>query len=388
MGYLGKQIFELSNHLGNVLATITDKKLQVSLNTTSTAYFEADVQAVQDYYAFGMQMPGRKLNGGYRYGFNGKENDNEVKGEGNQQDYGMRIYDGRIGKFLSVDPFTRKYPMLTPYQFASNSPIQALDIDGLEGVQYLETQTDKDGKAVIKRVVEADVYVALSRDKNSPHYYSKKPSDDLKVQGQVIGDLKSQFLDNKFKDDAGNDVIWRFNVNTFEVDADGGIESRFTELKNNQAFKVTPEGGGSFQYRGFILQRQLINPEVIPTDPGGEEEKEEGNLSRGFVVTINSQFYDERTQRPHTTSHETTHFLLRLHPNRAIRDPDNTPEGHARAGGGILNYGTVQFRFPGQVRSSPNEKTTVSFEGIKPLNQTNVTNILQSVPLKPEQPRQ
>jgi RHS repeat-associated protein len=44
------------------------------------------------------------LNGGYRYGFNGKGNDNEVKGIGNQQDYGMRIYDPRLGRFLSVDP--------------------------------------------------------------------------------------------------------------------------------------------------------------------------------------------------------------------------------------------------------------------------------------------
>ncbi|MBK7181875.1 MAG: hypothetical protein IPH89_02510 [Bacteroidetes bacterium] len=44
----------------------------------------------------------------------------------------MRIYDPRIGKFLSVDPITRKYPELTPYQFASNRPIQAIDIDGLE----------------------------------------------------------------------------------------------------------------------------------------------------------------------------------------------------------------------------------------------------------------
>ncbi len=114
MGYLGKQVFELSNHLGNqhvptqsgVLATITDKKLQVSTNTTSTDYFEADVQSVQDYYAFGMQMPGRKLSGGYRYGFNGKENDNEVKGTGAQYDYGFRIYDPRLGRFLSVDPLT------------------------------------------------------------------------------------------------------------------------------------------------------------------------------------------------------------------------------------------------------------------------------------------
>lgn len=80
-------------------------------------------------------MPGRKYsqaNTKYRYGFNGKENDNEVKGEGNQQDYGMRIYDPRIGKFLSVDPLTAEYPMLTPYQFASNRPIDGIDQDGLE----------------------------------------------------------------------------------------------------------------------------------------------------------------------------------------------------------------------------------------------------------------
>ena len=51
-----------------------------------------------------MTMPGRGFQvGKYRFGFGGKEKDNEVKGEGKQQDYGMRIYDPRLGKFLSVD---------------------------------------------------------------------------------------------------------------------------------------------------------------------------------------------------------------------------------------------------------------------------------------------
>ncbi|HPZ86603.1 MAG TPA: RHS repeat-associated core domain-containing protein [Flavihumibacter sp.] len=77
----------------------------------------------------------------YRYGFNGKENDNEVKGVGNQQDYGMRIYDPRLGRFLSVDPITKQYPELTPYQFASNSPIAAIDLDGLEAKVSLEHNT-------------------------------------------------------------------------------------------------------------------------------------------------------------------------------------------------------------------------------------------------------
>ena len=79
-------------------------------------------------------MPGRKYTSGssYRYGFNGKENDNEVKGEGNQQDYGMRIYDPRLGRFLSVDPLAKKYAFYSPYQFAGNMPIRYIDLDGLE----------------------------------------------------------------------------------------------------------------------------------------------------------------------------------------------------------------------------------------------------------------
>ncbi|WPQ66582.1 RHS repeat-associated core domain-containing protein [Chitinophaga sancti] len=68
--------------------------------------------------------------GGYRYGFNGKENDNEVKGEGNEQDYGMRVYDPRLGRFLSIDPLFNSYPYQSVYCFAANSPIFLVDVYG------------------------------------------------------------------------------------------------------------------------------------------------------------------------------------------------------------------------------------------------------------------
>jgi RHS repeat-associated protein len=69
----------------------------------------------------------------YRYGFNGKEQDDEVHSSaGTSYDYGERIYDPRIGRFLSVDPFFAKYPELSTYQFASNRPIDGVDLDGLE----------------------------------------------------------------------------------------------------------------------------------------------------------------------------------------------------------------------------------------------------------------
>ncbi|MBA3704329.1 MAG: hypothetical protein H0W84_00060 [Bacteroidetes bacterium] len=68
----------------------------------------------------------------YRYGFNGKEKDDEVSGSGNDYNYGFRIYNPRLGRFLSVDPLAKSYPWYTPYQFAGNTPIQAIDLDGAE----------------------------------------------------------------------------------------------------------------------------------------------------------------------------------------------------------------------------------------------------------------
>lgn len=96
-----------------------------------------------------MLVPNRhQSSDSYRYGFNGKENDNEVKGEGNFQDYGMRMYNPRIGRFFNVDPLTNEYPELTPFQFASNTPIQAIDIDGLEGGYYMNVPADQQWQAI------------------------------------------------------------------------------------------------------------------------------------------------------------------------------------------------------------------------------------------------
>ncbi|MBK7908975.1 RHS repeat domain-containing protein [Candidatus Pollutiaquabacter sp.] len=129
--------YELSNHPGNVMTVISDKIAPI--DTTSDGlwdYFNPSLVSATDYYPFGMGMPGRAASTWYSYGFNGKEKDNELKGSGNSYDYGMRMYDPRIGRPFSVDPLTHSYPHLSPYQFFSNNPILNIDLDGLEGVDY------------------------------------------------------------------------------------------------------------------------------------------------------------------------------------------------------------------------------------------------------------
>lgn len=68
----------------------------------------------------------------YRYGYSGQEKDDEMKGSGNSVYYLARIYDPRIGRFLSNDPLTKEYPWYTPYQYAGNKPISFIDRDGEE----------------------------------------------------------------------------------------------------------------------------------------------------------------------------------------------------------------------------------------------------------------
>ena len=131
----GNKYFELSNHLGNVLVTLSDKKLAVAdpNNLSLISYYNADVVTANDYYPGGMTMPGRKYsqsNTTYRYGFNGKEKSDEVYGEGNAYDFGARIKDPRLGRWLSLDPLAQKYPFASPYNFVLNTPIQAKDPDG------------------------------------------------------------------------------------------------------------------------------------------------------------------------------------------------------------------------------------------------------------------
>jgi RHS repeat-associated protein len=64
----------------------------------------------------------------YRYGFNGKEKDDEIKGEGNSLDFGARMLDPRVGRWWGKDPDKRGW--INPYSSFSNNPIRYIDPDG------------------------------------------------------------------------------------------------------------------------------------------------------------------------------------------------------------------------------------------------------------------
>lgn len=126
----GNKLYQLTDQRGNVMVVITDRKIGHDDNHDGIIdYYTADVVKATDYSSFGAPLPGRTFEiAEYKYGYNGKENDKET----GYQDYGFRMYDPNIARFISVDPLTKQYPWYSPYQFAGNKPIWFTDLDGLE----------------------------------------------------------------------------------------------------------------------------------------------------------------------------------------------------------------------------------------------------------------
>ena len=80
-----------------------------------------------------MLVPNRHSNDNYRYGFQGQEKDDEIKGgKGCSLNYTFRMHDPRVGRFFAVDPLTKKYPHNSPYAFSENRVIDGTELEGAE----------------------------------------------------------------------------------------------------------------------------------------------------------------------------------------------------------------------------------------------------------------
>jgi RHS repeat-associated protein len=109
--------YELTNHLGNVMAVVTGKKLR-----DADYNYLPDLVSSQDYSPFGMQLEGRSWNSKeYRFGFNGQQKDDEIYNEGNAYSAQFWEYDARLGRRWNLDP--KPNPSISDYVCFANAPI-------------------------------------------------------------------------------------------------------------------------------------------------------------------------------------------------------------------------------------------------------------------------
>ena len=107
------------------------------------------------------------------YSFNGMEKDDEVKGEGNSYDFGARMLDARVGRFLSLDNYSAKFPYQSSYSFASNSPLRGIDLNG-DSLYVLFYSANYSVKAADDRMFYAAAYTRKTNIESSSSFDPKK----------------------------------------------------------------------------------------------------------------------------------------------------------------------------------------------------------------------
>lgn len=177
-------LYEHSNHLGNVLATVSDRKLGVVTGGLGIVdYYDADVTSTTEYYPYGMTLRSESDGGGYRYGFQGQEMDDELKGEGNSVNYKYRMHDPRIGRFFATDPLAAEYPHNSVYAFSENRVIDGIELEGLEFIKSKDFVRDQFIKAINDGDIIDGAYISINRIKHTvyfEHLFSTRSSVNFK----------------------------------------------------------------------------------------------------------------------------------------------------------------------------------------------------------------
>ncbi len=233
----------------------------------------------------------------------------------NEEESARLLDKSSMHRFLSLDPLTISYPMLTPYQFSSNNPVLNIDLDGSEGVKY----TNHKDKTI---TVIVDINYVLKKEGQ----YS--PSNvNLNQLDRIQSNLNSELNSKQFKDE-----VTGYNVE-FAI-----VFTPTTTMVANDRFAASNE---DIQDPGMflIMKNETVLSRNTVTDKDGNTmtytATEDGN-SNWRILRLTS------SRRGHTMVHELFHNLIHNHKNapadlKSQIDPKNQKAGH-KAATGIFIY--------------------------------------------------
>ncbi|TGD56835.1 RHS repeat domain-containing protein [Flavobacterium humi] len=285
------------------------------------------------YYPFGMLVPNRHGSSNtYRYGFQGQEKDDELKGEGNSLNYTFRMHDPRVGRFFARDPLEKSFAWNSPYAFCENSPIWGVELEGLE----LGTYLDKIKKAVEAIKSKSSEYVEKKKDaavrKTSEVVDALATKSIVEFAKKIYPDVDKateKIKQQQFKTNPNNSVA----ILLYEFATGTGKDTRVFNLgKNDNAFANTflegrvakevatkfLEKAGEMSYSQFKSEGMRYGLEFSPDHAGFLESAEkhiDSNLPQFFVGGANVLITasDKPNKVNVTISNPTSRSSLLLH---------------------------------------------------------------------------
>ena len=134
MYFMGKRVMEKDYGRSKTEYSFTDHLGSLRMLTDEAGR----VIWASDYTAYGEYVSAGAYRDIEHYGFTCKEHDSES----GLLYYGARYYDAELGRFLQVDPMSRKYPSLSAYVYCADNPLAYTDPDGKQPVGYLNFDPD------------------------------------------------------------------------------------------------------------------------------------------------------------------------------------------------------------------------------------------------------
>ncbi|KEZ94016.1 hypothetical protein IL45_02400 [Nonlabens ulvanivorans] len=213
----------------------------------------------------------------YRYGFQGQERDDEVKGEGNSYNYKYRMHDPRLGRFFAVDPLQDSFPWNSPYAFSENRPIDKIELEGLEifdpdakpsGVTKLELAVVPPGLTEsYYRKMAGDyrlIHVSSSTENGGDYWRARITFDDGSYQDDYI--VGPDAVDNFIMNSSTYRNIAHFEDMPFDSSTIAP-NFNFSQTEQNWAYKMKNNGVlGEFAYNianDFYLTAQVFDFDLL-----------------------------------------------------------------------------------------------------------------------------
>ncbi|MCO5248153.1 MAG: hypothetical protein M9887_04290 [Chitinophagales bacterium] len=205
-GFLYPDTATVSSHISDTFSLVfiaTEPELILAINGrksgVSPYHFYIDDYSLREGWIKQMVCPdGMQYaeRGGYRYGFNGHENDDEVKGKGRHLSFGDFGYDSRLGKRWNIEPYINKFPFLSSYSTHFNNPVYFTDEDGNQPLAGPKRWTRYTGKGYQRTESNNSItfyiydhitkkYWWINKNGNNYMYYTDKTIPANIIKGEV-----------------------------------------------------------------------------------------------------------------------------------------------------------------------------------------------------------